>query len=304
MLEKLTLTNMDVFKEIYYKNFKKISYNKDFFTCYEEQNFLLKFIYRKFVRLIKVKDTYIGYIWYESVYERVVKVWALYIDVNYKELIDETTLSYFDKSILYYEEIDSKENTLLLSKLGFTKENYTLLLKMNITKNYNKESYIKTDYKFNHISNYENNITTDEMISIRKLYIGLDERTRCNIQNDIFEELDRKALTIEDIYADMSQDYFLKDLCFFGILNNEYIGYGQIIFNRNMYTVVNFGIVKKYRGHGLSKIFLNKIIIEAKNYGIEDLYIRVDSNNIKAINLYKGIGFEDINKVIVWKRTY
>ena len=69
-----------------------------------------------------------------------------------------------------------------------------------------------------------------------------------------------------------------------------------------MYTIVNFGIVDKYRGKGLSKIFLKKIIDEAKKYGIDELYIRVDSNNIKAINLYKSIGFKEINKILVWER--
>ena len=50
------------------------------------------------------------------------------------------------------------------------------------------------------------------MISIRKLSTGKDEYIRCIVQNDIFEELDRKPLTIEDIYADISQDYYIEDL--------------------------------------------------------------------------------------------
>lgn len=72
--------------------------------------------------------------------------------------------------------------------------------------------------------------------------------------------------------------------------------------NRNMYTIVNFGIVTKYRGKGLGKIFLSKIVEAAKNYGIEDLFIRVDSTNIKALNLYKWIGFKEVNKILVWER--
>ena len=86
------------------------------------------------------------------------------------------------------------------------------------------------------------------------------------------------------------------------MLNNEYIGYGQIIFNRNMYTVVNFGIVKKFRGKRLSKIFLHQIMKEAVIYGIDELYIRVDSANYTAIDLYKGIGFKEVNKILTWER--
>ncbi|MDV4151779.1 GNAT family N-acetyltransferase [Clostridium sp. AL.422] len=304
MLEKLTLNNMDTFKEIYNKNFKKISYNKDFFRCYEEQNFLLKFLYRKFIRLIIINDECIGYIWYENGSGKYIKVWALYIDSSYTDTIDESILSSFDNNILYYEEIESIENTIIFNKLGFRKDNYTLLLKLNTTNYDNIELKLKSEDKNEEGSNSNKYGYNKDNLSIRKLYVGKDEILRCNIQNDIFSQWNRRPLTVDDIYADMTQDYYLKDLCFFGMLNNDYIGYGQIIFNRNMYTIVNFGMVAKYRGKGLSKIFLSKIIKAAKNYGIEDLYIRVDSNNVKAINLYKSIGFKEVNKVIVWERGH
>ncbi len=302
MLEKLTLNNMNTFKEIYYKNLKEISYNKDFFRCYDNQNFLFKFLYRKFIRLIKVKDQYIGYLWFDNTDGKYIKVWALYIDNNYSELINEFTLSYFNNNILSYEEIDNIQNSITLSKLGFKKINYTLLLKLDISNYIDinlKDSILsKSKYKLEEKIKSNNNFE----FYIRKLQIGKDEILRCNIQNDIFAQWNRRPLSLDDIHADMSQDYFLEDLCFWGLVNNEYVGYGQIIFNRNMYTIVNFGIVSKYRGLGLSKLLLNEIIIAAKNYGIKDLYIRVDSDNVKAINLYRWIGFKETNKIVVWER--
>lgn len=302
MLEKLTLNNMNSFKEMYNKNFKEINYNKDFFRCYESQNFLIKFLYRKFIRLIKINGTYIGYIWYEGVGEKYIKIWALYIDINYIDLIDNLTLSYFNNNILLYEAIDTIENSIILTKIGFKKENYTMLLNMNITNYFNNDIILN---EFNNKKNtfkYKFNINENIIFSLKKLNVGKDEKLRCDIQNDIFSQLNRKPLTVDDIYADMTQDYFLKDLSFFGMINNEYIGYGQIIFNRNMYTIVNFGIVTKYRGLGLSKILLSEIINKARGYGIKELYIRVDPDNTKAINLYKGIGFKEVNKILVWER--
>lgn len=304
MLEKLTLNNIDVFKEIYFKNFNEISYNKDFFKCYDNQNFLIKFLYRKFIRLIKINGIYIGYIWFDSTDEEYTKVWALYIDNNYISLINERTLSYFNNNILSYEEIDNTQKSLLLSKLGFQKNNYTFLLKMDISKYINK--YLNEDIltvmkdQVYEKTNQKNKIK----FSVRKLEAGKDEVLRCHLQNDIFAQVNRRPLNLDDIFADTAQDYYLDNLCFFGMVNNEYIGYGQIIFNRNMYTIVNFGIISKYRGLGLSKLLLNEIIMEAKNYGINDLYIRVDYDNIKAINLYKGIGFKDLNKIALWERKY
>lgn len=302
MLEKLTLNNMDMFKEIYFKNFEGTSYNKDFFRCYDSQNFLIKFLYRKFIRLIKINGIYIGYIWFDSTSEKYTKVWALYIDNNYRSLVNEKTLSYFNNNILSYEEIDNTENSLILSKLGFKKINYTLLLKMDIS-NYNSKYFNEEILNKMKDKIYEK-INSKEKIkfSVRKLESGKDELLRCHLQNDIFAQVNRRPLNLDDIFADMAQDYYLNDLCFFGMINNEYIGYGQIIFNRNMYTIVNFGIISKYRGLGLSKLLLNTIIIEAKNYGINDLYIRVDSDNIKAINLYKRIGFKDLDKIVIWER--
>lgn len=296
MLEKLTLHNMDIFKKIYSKNFEEINYNKDFFKSYESQNFLIKFLYRKSIRLIKVNEMYIGYIWYESNVSKYTKVWALYIDFKYMGLLNKNILSFFNNNLLSYEALDTLQNSIVLESLGFIKKKYTLLLKLDLkTYEDKKEEFIKeVEFKlrFTNLINFYTRIFDP----------GKDEILRCDIQNDIFEQLNRIPLTTEDIYADMAQDYYINELCIFGILNNEYIGYGQIIYNRSMFTIVNFGIVSKYRGFGLGQLLLNEMIDYAKKYGIENLYIRVDSDNIKAINLYRKIGFLDENKVLVWER--
>ena len=44
------------------------------------------------------------------------------------------------------------------------------------------------------------------------------------------------------------------------MLGENYIGYGQIINNRNMYTIVNFGIIDGLRGLGLGKLLLYEIV--------------------------------------------
>lgn len=296
MLEKLTLHNMDIFKEIYSRNFEEINYNKDFFKSYDSQNFLIKFLYRKSIRLIKVNEIYIGYIWYEISSSQYTKVWALYIDFKYIGLLNKNILSLFNNYLLSYEALDTLQNSIVLESLGFTKKKYTLLLKLNLkTYEDKKDEYIK-EVEFKLRLNNTINFYT------RIFDPGKDEILRCDIQNDIFEQWNRLPLTTEDIYADMAQDYYINELCILAILNNEYIGYGQIIYNRSMFTIVNFGIVSKYRGLRFGNLFLNEMIEYAKNYGIENLYIRVDSDNIKAINLYRKIGFLDENKVLVWER--
>lgn len=301
MLEKLTVNNMENFKKLYCDNFKIKSYNKDFFKCYENQNFLVKFLYRKYIKLIKYNNIYIGYIWYENSYDNYVKVWALYIDPKYKKELDINILSFFDNNYLAYEEVEREENDLILKTLGFVKKGYTILLSMN-TKDF--------DYKTNnYISNYNREKLIPKLssnkidFSFRKFIKGKDENLRCELQNDIFNKWNRMPLNVGDIYADMAQDYYLDEFSFLGVLNKIPIGYGQIIFNRNMYTIVNFGIISNFRSLGLGRIFLNEIINSAKVNKINDLYIRVDSDNIAAINLYKSIGFKEETKVILWERN-
>lgn len=302
MLEKLTLNNMESFKGLYSKSMKHENYNKDFFKCYNNQNFLIKFLYRKFMRIIKFNNSDIGYIWYDSPIDKYTRIWALYIDSNYINIINKSTLSYFDDNNLSYEAIDNIENSIILERLGFKKTKYTLLMKMNI-EDYNNTNKIYEVYnKMVKNLHWSKKLNLGTAFSTRKLVVGKDEELRCNLQNDIFGEWNRRPLSVEDIYSDMSQDYFLKDLCIFGMINNSYIGYGQIIFNRDMFTIVNFGIVNDFRGIGLGKLLLHEIILYAKKSGIKELAIRVDCTNINAINLYKWIGFKEKYKIVIWER--
>lgn len=302
MLEKLTLNNMESFKGLYSKSMKHENYNKDFFKCYNNQNFLIKFLYRKFMRIIKFNNSDIGYIWYDSPIDKYTRIWALYIDSNYINIINKSTLSYFDDNNLSYEAIDNIENSIILERLGFKKTKYTSLMKMNI-EDYNNTNKIYEVYnKMVKNLHWSKKLNWGTAFSTRKLVVGKDEELRCNLQNDIFGEWNRRPLSVEDIYSDMSQDYFLKDLCIFGMINNSYIGYGQIIFNRDMFTIVNFGIVNDFRGIGLGKLLLHEIILYAKKSGIKELAIRVDCTNINAINLYKWIGFKEKYKIVIWER--
>lgn len=303
MLEKLTLSNMEILKKLYFDSLKESSYNKDFFKCYDNQNFIIKFLYRKFIKIIKLNNVSVGYIWYEAPIDNFIKVWALYIDYRYINELSKRILSSFNNYILSYEAIDTSKNAIILENLGFRINNDTLFMEMNLD-NYDNSKKIN-DIHLKLVENLyiKKNFNSNVCFSTRKLVVGVDEELRCNIQNNIFGELNRRPLLLEDIYGDMAQDYYLKDLCVFGMVNNSYIGYGQIIFSREMFTVVNFGIVKEFRGMGLGKLLLDEIILYANRAGIRKISIRVDCSNEKAIDLYKWIGFNEKNKILIWERT-
>ena len=148
---------------------------------------------------------------------------------------------------------------------------------------------------------YNSNI--DEVkISIEKVVLKKDEELRCKLQNSIFSSSTRVPLEVEDIENDIEQEYYIEDLSLFIKVNNIAIGYGQIIYNRDMYTVVNFGIIKDFRNYGFGKILLNQLIQTARNMNIDDLFIRVEETNYSALKLYNWIGFTPKSIINRWER--
>lgn len=295
-LQKLTSHNMDEFKRVYSESRMNENYDKDFFKLYDEQNFVVKFLFKKFLRLFSYNNKIIGFMWYETPIDINIRVWALYIEDKYIDLLDYKLLANFNNSILSYETIDSNRNFCTLENLGFKKIRPTVFMDLHLT-NYNN-----IIYNLNKTDIVNNIYGTNNFVTFKTFRLGEDERTRCKVQNDIFLDWNRVPLTIEDIYNDLNQDYYINDLAIFIEVNNIIIGYGQIVFNRDIYTVVNFGIIKEYRGRGYGKLLLNKLIMLSREKGIQTLYIRVDENNIKARNLYEHAGFKEKYMISRWDR--
>lgn len=295
-LQKLTSHNMDEFKRVYSESRMNENYDKDFFKLYDEQNFVVKFLFKKFLRLFSYNNKIIGFMWYETPIDINIRVWALYIEDKYIDLLDDKLLSNFNNSILSYETIDSNRNFLTLNNLGFKKIRPTVFMDLRLN-TYNKNISILNKADIINTICGNNNFVT-----FKTFKLGEDELNRCTVQNDIFLEWNRVPLTIEDIYNDLNQDYYINDLAIFIEVNNKIIGYGQIVFNREIYTVVNFGIIKEYRGKGYGKLLLNKLIMISREKGIETLYIRVDESNIKARNLYEYAGFKEKYMISRWDR--
>ena len=234
-LKKLTSQNLDEFKKVYSQSRLSENYDRDFFKLYDEQNFVVKFIFKRFLKLFTYNNDIIGFMWYETPMDINIRIWALYIDNRYLSLLNENLLKSFNNSLLSYEAVDSNRNIETLQNLGFKMVRPTVFMKLQIS-NYNKDSYLLK---------YENGKdNTSKIITFRTFKIGEDEEIRCKIQNDIFSDYSRIPLTIEDVYSDLNQDYYINDLAIFIEVNNIIIGYGQIVFNRDIYTVVNFGIIQ------------------------------------------------------------
>lgn len=302
-VEKLSIHNMDKFKELNKRRFLKETYDKDFFQFYNGEKFISKMILKKFVKLFTVRDVVIGYIWYDVPLDFPVKIWSLYFDADYLEYMDTNTLNIFNRTSLSYEATDNLKDNLVLTKLGFSKVTPSILMQLDLN-NYNRQK--ECQYLLNNLSDkailkpfIKNNKAN---VTFEKMQISIDEGMRCKIQNEIFSDKCRLPLEIEDVENDIKQDYYIEDLSIFIKLNDIPIGYGQVIYTRNMYTVVNFGIVEKFRNLGFGKLLLDNLITKCKDKQFNNLYIRVEENNINAVKLYSWSGFKFKLIINKWQR--
>ena len=304
LLERLSSNNFENFKNLNLERFSKENYDKNFFEYYENEKFL-----KKFVKLFIYRKEVIGYIWYEIPVEMPVRVWSLYIKPEYIDLLSPEILKSFNNTILSYETCNDEDTNRMLINLGFKKVKPSLLMNIELS-NYNKAAQVallKNSLEHNsNVINSLNNLYNGNIrninITTEKVLLDRDEELRCKIQNSVFSATTRIPLEVEDIQNDIEQDYYMEDLSLFIKLNNIAIGYGQIIFNRDMYTVVNFGILKEFRGYGFGKILLNELINAAKKMQINELFIRVEENNYSALKLYNWIGFKSKSIINKWER--
>ena len=280
-IEKLNNKNTDEFRKLVDEGKNKTPYRLDFYKYYENQYFLVRYLTKKFVKLIKYNDRYIGYIWTDVPTSKSTRISDMFFKEEYINLINERLPAIFNSSLVLYEGYNNSYNRYLINSMKMSKIRITSIMKLNIN-------------EFNLHNSIDSNIT------FKLFHLGNDEALRCKIQNDIFNENTRVPLKLEDIKYDIKQEYFLKDLCVFIKLRKKEIGYGQIIFNRGVHFIVNFGIIDGYRHEGYGRELLIKLITMAKEAGIKDLYIRVENNNYNAKNLYSSVGFRDVGEFSSW----
>jgi GNAT superfamily N-acetyltransferase len=259
------------------------SLNEDFFSFYNNLNSLQKILLTRQVTLLKYNNQYVGYIWIDKERKNQYFINSFYIiDESYMlsgGLCITKTLK--RNSILFYDCEKNKNNFSLLEKLGFIKENGTMELKRKI--------------------HYKNTVLFDRAITLEPFIKGKHESIRCDLQNSIFMNTSREPLTLEDIYFDEQQEYFIDEGALLLKFENEYIGYGQIIMDSNLPTIVNFGIIEKYRYMGLGKLLLKSLINKIYDMNFNEVKIRVDSNNKIAYKLYTSEGFGLIREYYRWQ---
>lgn len=281
VIEKLSLKNTNDFNKLLKESNNINTYRIDYYKHYNNKSIIIKYFIKKTVKLFKVNNLFIGYIWTDIPLNNIVTIMDFYIKPKYIEFFNESIFNILNVKKVFYEILEDKESLALLKLLKFNKVRSTNLLHLNIERYYEKCKNLKN-------------------IRLKGYKKGEDAKKRCLLQNEIFCDEGRAPLNISDIFFDERQEYFIQDMCFFILYQNDLAGYGQVVYNRGVFSVVNFGIIKKYRGLGLGKVFLNKIIKICRLKGITDMYIRVEANNLIAKKLYSEIGFESTGDFSTW----
>lgn len=284
-LEKLSLFNIERFRKLYNKNEDTYICEKSFFEIYDNKHFLIKYLIRKQIKLFKVNSEYIGYIWYEYPSQRgLSNIYSIYLKDEYLDLINSTLLSFFNINVFRYDMLANSKASKLMKKLNFNINSKSILMKIQSKRFYN--------------------MNNEDYVIFKHFEEGQDEELRCKIQNLVFNDRNRLPLSVDDIYREEEEDYYIEN---FGVFictpQGQAMGYGQIIFNNGLYTIVNLGILKEYRNHGYGEMLVKYLIDLCYSQLISDVYIRVDKNNNPALSLYRKVGFIEHQSYISWYKN-
>ncbi|WP_396276637.1 GNAT family N-acetyltransferase [Haloimpatiens lingqiaonensis] len=286
--KKLKSTNINIFRGLNSERTTFNYLNEDFFYLYDKINPIDKLMMMKKVILLQHRESldYVGYIWTYKLNKYNHKIRALNIIKEYKYEIEAYSgllnCAFKENSSVNYVCSKNSYNFYILSSLGFERYNGTLEMKKHI----NSLVYLEGPRE----------------LEVCSLYGEEGDNLRCQIQNSVFESNNRIPLTMDDIIFEKKQKYYYENGCFLLKSMDEYIGYGQVIFEEdNIPCIVNFGIIPKYRGKGYSRYFLNYILNSVYEANYSMARIRVSSENKIALNLYSSMGFYVEDEIYKWQ---
>jgi len=147
-----------------------------------------------------------------------------------------------------------------------------------------------------------------------------DAEAMCRYMNELSQEKTYVTWQGEEITLEYETEYLNKQIEKINnketiklilLVNGDFAGITDITPHKKVNShVATFGIsiAKRYRGKGLGKLLMEKILIEAKRLSeIKIITLEVFAENQNAIKLYKKLGFNEYGRLpkgIKYKRRY
>lgn len=257
--------------------------NEDFEEYYNSITFTQQFFEHRRIKLLIYENNIVGYIWITKQDKNSFIINSMYVSgeddltKKYSSLLE--CFNYRSKFIYCCER--NAINYEVLSRLGFKKKAGTYEMYADVINS--------------------GTLSNDNDIVFEQFIKGKHEETRCQIQNEVFKNDTRIPLHKDDIYYDEIQSYYFEKGSILLRLGNKYIGYGQIIFNDSIPTIVNVGVLEGYRGKGYGRALMCHLFKILNEEGVWDVKLRVEVNNESAISLYKSLGFRVQGEMHTWE---
>lgn len=270
---KLSKSLMPQFKELNADRKSFNSLNEDFFQYYNTTTLPQRLFLRRNINILENNKNLCGYIWTSIDDKNSYNIRALSVNLSsksadYIRLLLKTLKPGFTANFLCENNGINME---LLKEAGFSKKVGTIEMSLDLKREISSVAVANISFEV-----------------FRK---GLDEKIRCDIQNEVFKNKNRVPISTKDIYFDENQYYYFNPGAIFIKKDNKYIGYGQVIIEGDIPIIVNVGILPDYRGNGYGKLLINYLLKIIYSYKYNIATINVDTNNTVAFNLYKDCGF-------------
>lgn len=78
--------------------------------------------------------------------------------------------------------------------------------------------------------------------------------------------------------------------------DGKIVGFAGFMRNFSEVEIMNLVVRKNCRGKGIGKMLLQKIIENAQNNEIQEIFLEVNENNKRARQLYQDAGFAEVGK--------
>lgn len=287
VIEQINKNNKETLQKFIIKARDFNELNEDFYSTFKKLDFLTLFKLKKKMFLLKEGEEYIGFIWIERTNEKMFKILSLYLE-DIKEYTELKHILYFlrPNHTVYYECRYNNKNKNALEKLGFVRKNHSIEMK----------------YQLEEI---KEKILEDNEIEFKIFQENEDERKRWHLQNEVFKSDKRIPLSLKDIIDDEFQSYYIEGAGYFILIKDKYVGYGQLIKHdyKDSALLVNFGIIEEYRNKGYGNLFLKYILSQARSMGFDNIYLRVNPDNMNAIKLYSQAGFKTYSNIFSYEYT-
>ncbi len=95
---------------------------------------------------------------------------------------------------------------------------------------------------------------------------------------------------VGDVEDDLSNNPFSHYIVYYE--NEKLVGYINYYLIYDRIEIANFNVLEEYQNKGIGTKLL-KFLIECYDQKITNITLEVRSNNLKAINIYKKMGFKE-----------